>query len=506
MKKFGNKFREAGIDELMKIVDHGILQANKQAMTYNKKYGLPLNTGIKETFDKSLMTMTTNDYLEKPNIFRRYGKLNKSLFKTSSQSLIPMVEEQQSPTQVVPKKFEPLVTSAEQLPSMKTEVVYKHDTVQILESLKTLSFKPENRQRFIDMLGVIRKKKDLKIYDFPEITNILSYLQNDLATIPTSYKVSLLYSLSKLQLFNTTKPSLENKNFVYELLNHISGEIKKLDIRGTANFVYALHTFQMRNAHVYNFNDFLTKIEVDIIDKFVRNKSAIDTQSLSNVVLAYCKTQNGSEEFYRILQELIYEKCESLTYQDLAVIIYSYANNPNCNEKILILLEDRVKRGCHKFKTKELCSIMRGYDLKGILTPKLRNLITENFVQKHELTNALDLAYFYTTLNDDRFKLENTELYKRFITYIHSCIDGLMFTFTGTEIAILSKKANVIQGSNVELFGKFQKQVLKLIRQNEFKGFDLKQVYLNTRYLPFEGKYNLFNEAVEKHLEKLKYY
>jgi hypothetical protein len=502
MKKFGNSMKSIGLTELLKIVDQGIMDNNRKKMNYNKKHGIP-NDNLKEPTNKNL---NMNEAI-KPSMVRRYGKLNKTIFKTKpTTDLIAQPNTNTENEIVESEKFEPVKIAPEQLPTLKRDNIYQYDTVQILESIKTLSFKPENRLKFIDMLGVIRKKRDLKIYDFPEIVNILNYLQNDLATIPSSYKVSLLYSLSKLQLFNTLKPSLENKNFVYELLNTVSGELKKLDVRGTANFVYALHTFQMRNAQVYNFNDFLSKIEVDIIDKLIKFKEKVDTQSLSNIVLAYCKTQNGSEEFYRILQEMIYEKQNLLTYQDLAVVIYSYANNPNCNEKILLLLEDRIKRDCHKFKTKELCSILRGYDMKGILSSNLRNLIAEVFVQKHELTNALDLSYFYIILADDKMKVENPGLYKKFMKYIETCLDSLMFTFVGSELGILAKKVDIIQASNPELYDKFKKQVLKLINKNEFKGYDLRKIYLKSRYLPFEGKYNLYIEEIEKHLEKLRYY
>jgi hypothetical protein len=525
MKKFGKGVRTVSMAELFKLVDQGIEYTNKLKMEYNKKYGFPNDNLVEIPKDRAYTyNATIPNYPEKINL-RRYGKLNKSIFKPNKANImIPkdidvnqitnQIEAQNNEDQssiallnneiqlaetIIP---EPLVT-ASTLPQLRREKIFTHDTVQVLESLKTLEFKEENKLKFIDMLGIIRKKKDLKIYDFPEITNILNYLRNDLESIPPSYKVSLLYSLSKIQSFNEKKPSLENKNLIYEILNSVSRNIKNLDVRTSANLVYSLQTFQMKSAKVYNFGEFFDNIEVDIIDKLLKNIKTVDAQSLSNIVLSYCKVQSGSEEFYRILQEIIYSKSDLLGYQDIAIIIYSYANNSTCNEKILELFEDKIKADIYKFRSKELCSILRAYHMRKLLAPELKTLIKKASIEKYEVSNALDLSYFYTILAE---KDNEDKVSEKFKKYIENSIDTLMFTFSGQELGILSQKIELIQSGNVELYKKYQKQVLKLISRNEIKGYELKQIYLNIKPLAFEGKYNTFRESIERHLEKLKYY
>jgi hypothetical protein len=242
----------------------------------------------------------------------------------------------------------------------------------------------------------------------------------------------------------------------------------------------------------------MTKLEVKIIEKMMKNLKGVDAQSLSNIVLSYAKTQNGSEEFYRLLEDIISKKADMLKPQDIAIIIYSYGNNPNCTEKILEILQDLVKKNIYKFLGKELCSITRAYHMRKLLDKEMIKLITEAFCQRHEEVNALDLAHFYVILAD--------ESNPKFLKYSNKCLENLFFTFGGIELGVISKKAAFMQKSYPELYKLFHKQVNKLINKQTIKGFDLKEIYTNIKDLPYETEYNLFIEGVERHLEKLKYY
>ena len=146
---------------------------------------------------------------------------------------------------------------------------------------------------------------------------------------------------------------------------------------------------------------------------------------------------------------------------------------------------------------KELCSIVRAYHKRDLLREEFRTLFAETFIEKHELVNATDLAHFYVILCQGHEKFRN---------YAHKCISNLYFSFTGYDLAVISSKADYIQENDAKVYELLQKQVLRLIKKKEISGHDLKKVYENVRDLPFEGKYNLFIEELEKHLQELKYY
>jgi hypothetical protein len=524
MKKFGGsyKLKQGSLKELMKLVDVGVEGVSKLYDKYNKMHGTnikieekikqnaldqkemlgSINPKRKTTFDKKIYKNTDIPQEEQTLPIVNLEGYNNEVLKTSKPEdkfkmdqtgkLIKIVEEDKRTPEPVKKEFTP----PEKIPDLKLSEVYKYDTIQLIDVLRNLEYKKENLIKFIDIIAVVRKKSQLKIYDFPEITNALKFIKNNIENIPQTYLVSLAYSLSKIQNFDPDRPSLDSDNMVYEILNHIN--VDKLNIRVVANLVYSLQTFQTKNPRVYNFNDYMTKLEVKIIDMMVKNPKGIDGQTLSNIVLSYAKTQNGSEEFYRLLSDIISNKIDLLKPQDIAIILYSYANNTLCTEKILEVMQDVVKKNMFRLLGKELCNIARAYYMRKLLDKDMTRLITDAFIQRHEEVNALDLAHFYLILAD-----ENN---LKFLNYCNKCLETLFFTFGGAELGIISKKAEFIQKNNPQLYKKFQNQVRKLINKESIKGFDLKEIYTNIKDLPYDTKYNFFREEVEKHLEKLKYY
>jgi len=49
-----------------------------------------------------------------------------------------------------------------------------------------------------------------------------------------------------------------------------------------------------------------------------------DPQSISNTIWAYSKSQNGSEQFYRIMEQHIIKHKDEFNCQELANLLYSY--------------------------------------------------------------------------------------------------------------------------------------------------------------------------------------
>jgi hypothetical protein len=195
---------------------------------------------------------------------------------------------------------------------------------------------------------------------------------------------------------------------------------------------------------------------------------------------------------------------KNLSTQDIAVVLYSYSNNPTTNEKLLENLEELVLYNLHQFKPNELVSIMRAYYMRKMLNDNLKANFISVFAEKHELTNALDLAHLYSILSDS--SSVDTPLGKKFLKYTNQCLSNLYFTFTGFELGVIMEKAEFMKNYQPDIYELMKKQISKLIKKGDFNGHDLKQIYENVKDLPFEGKYNTWIEELEKYLQKLRFY
>jgi len=390
--------------------------------------------------------------------------------------------------------------TAKTLPYLKKEIIYNHDQLQIITSLKTVEFKIKNIPKLIDILSIIRRKKKFKTYDLPEISNAINYISNYISaennSIPASYIVNFLYTLSDMQRFDEERPSLSNDLIVYEILDKLVPKLNTLDNRSISNLLFSLQKYQIKNSKVFNFTDFLDKIEELVVKKFsTENFSNI---CLSQTVVAYSKCQAGSEEFYRIFADLINNKRNILDPREISIILYSYSNNINCNEKLLILLENDVIEKINKFNSIELCNIARAYDRKKILNEKLKRLIINAFIEKHENIKMLDLSYLYKIL-------ANSEE-KTFLKYSHSLINSLSHDIDAISLVNFMSRADLIQIIDKNLLSLLKKITIKLIDKKQIKGYELKKIYEYVKEIPYDGKYNTFLENIVRQLEKLKYY
>ena len=96
------------------------------------------------------------------------------------------------------------------------------------------------------------------------------------------------------------------------------------------------------------------KYELELIKKF--HDGRFSTQSLSNSILSYSKTQNGSLQFFQALEGIILAKKEHMKPQELSNIIYSYHKSENAMvDPLLLDLRDTVVANLHRYKPVELC-------------------------------------------------------------------------------------------------------------------------------------------------------
>ena len=84
-----------------------------------------------------------------------------------------------------------------------------------------------------------------------------------------------------------------------------------------------------------NFDDLFADLELALIMKMDTNPEQVDPQSISNIILSYAKTENGSEQFYLILESFILQNQHKFSTQELANIIYSYHKSPSNCQRLL---------------------------------------------------------------------------------------------------------------------------------------------------------------------------
>lgn len=500
------------LNTLLKIYDSSSTNSikrskNKEVETFKDKKEVEKSlNNERQVFDK----------LNKANVHSLQSKLNSETLSFDKSEKSDYLNLDDSNDNIAFKKFDKEMNML-MIPKLKLSKKMSYDSIQLIESLKYIQLEPQNINKMIEMISIIRKKKQLDFYNFEEIINCINYLRFNISNISPSYLVNFLFSLSKM--YNPQLNQLKDEHLIiFEVVDEINKNISALDLRSISNLTFALSTLQLKSlnysnkiknynlkSNLFNFDEYFSILELEIIKKL--SKFTLDSQSASNIILSYSKTQNGSLEFFKIFEEIIFKIKEQLKPCDLAIILYSYSNNANCDDKIFEFLEFEIFDKIEKFSGNELSNILRAYDKRNKLNLQLCKIFMQVFIEKHETMNSYNLTYFYSILCDKKFSdLFDSNEFSRFLKYIHKLLKSLYFNLTSLELSVLMERAKFIQSQDSELFEILKNRILKLISRNDIKGFELKKIHENVKDLQFEGKYNLFLEKIEQHLSKLRYY
>ena len=77
------------------------------------------------------------------------------------------------------------------------------------------------------------------------------------------------------------------------LASYLAQNCDGFSARDLSNQVYSLQNISRLKPIILNFDDLFRKYELQIVKRF--DAETVDGQTISNVVLAYSKSQNGSE-------------------------------------------------------------------------------------------------------------------------------------------------------------------------------------------------------------------
>lgn len=307
--------------------------------------------------------------------------------------------------------------------NFKTNIIYKYDTIHLLEVLKKIDLKLENSKNILFILSTIRKKDNMKHYETQEILNAVYFLHSNIESLNLSQNVSFLYNLSKMNYFNN------DSKLIYDIVKCIFHKIQEfanshsnlIPIRESSNFIKALCNFTMLKPKEFVFNDLFLDFENILVKSIIKTKlenisTFIDSLSFTEIILSYSKTQNGSKEFYSFLSQIV-EHLNIKSIDHLSTIVYSVSNNINCDEVILVKLVDNIIEGIDKSKPKELISILRAYNRKNLLNeyPILKSKLIIRYYELFKFANPIDVSYMYDILAEENFKiiLENFKFVRK---------------------------------------------------------------------------------------------
>ena len=98
----------------------------------------------------------------------------------------------------------------------------------------------------------------------------------------------------------------------------------------------------------------------------------VDGQTISNAILAYSKSHNGSKQFFRALESTIIKNSHKMSPQELSNTIYSYHKSENASvDPLLLDLRNVVVESIHKYKPVELCQVLLSYTESGMMDEEM---------------------------------------------------------------------------------------------------------------------------------------
>lgn len=129
---------------------------------------------------------------------------------------------------------------------------------------------------------------------------------------------------------------------------------EQLSLRNLSVCAFAMTNISRLKPVILNFDDVFKMMELSFVKKFEGGK--VVGQDISNTLIAYSKSQNGSNQFWRALESTVLKHAPLLSPQELSNVIYSYfkAENAVC-EELYEALKPTVKKELHKMKPVELC-------------------------------------------------------------------------------------------------------------------------------------------------------
>jgi hypothetical protein len=154
--------------------------------------------------------------------------------------------------------------------------------------------------KVVECLEHLRKSKSIRLYkEREEVIGTVRDIALDhtrLSALKTSYVTSFVNAVARM--------GIDDEEVWASLAAYLIERCETFDERDLSTHVYALYHAGKNKPIILNFDDLFKKYELQLVKKFEMPNGAT-SQSISNAILSYSKTQNGSLIFFRILEGVI---------------------------------------------------------------------------------------------------------------------------------------------------------------------------------------------------------
>lgn len=175
-------------------------------------------------------------------------------------------------------------------------------------------------EKFNFILTILRKQNPLKFYERPEIMRSIEYINENLSSLLPENIAEFSVNLSNMKI--------ETLEFYKNIEEFVLNNSYKFNLRSLANIVHSFIFISQKQSVISDFQHMYKELETIIALKIKKTDiSELDTKSINQIMIAYSKTQNFSNEFLYFMEQITLEIFDNLNPQELSNIIYSFWKN-----------------------------------------------------------------------------------------------------------------------------------------------------------------------------------
>lgn len=280
-----------------------------------------------------------------------------------------------------------------------------------------------------------------------------------------SYVTSLVHAISRMRI--------DDEQVWASLGAYLAERADVFSERDLSTQVYSLMNVSRLKPIILNFDDIFRRYELLIIKRF--DQEGATPQSISNTLLAYSKTQNGSQQFFRAMESFVLQKARQFSSQELANIIYTYYRADNAlTDPLLIDLRPIVMQTIESYKPVELCQVLRAYTEAGLLDEKMIEVFAIQFNARHEEMNPEDCATFYECFTKAGFAGPG-----KFYKYLQKSISRTIRAYEGPHLRMLFYNFDNVEECRLNrgVRGRLEEHCRYLIKERKLSGFDANEIF-----------------------------
>ena len=246
---------------------------------------------------------------------------------------------------------------------------------------------------------------------------------------------------------------------------------------------------------IMNNDGFFFDMEEEIILKF--NQGEFNQNAATKILKAYSQSENGSIDFYRLMEKKLVENANRINRKNLSTILFTLSEVENCDNELFKDFKEvvgRIIKG-DKFDPVELCKVLKAFNIRKILDEELLKDAEICVLSKHEIFKMPEIAAIYKIFVNNKTIYDPVKAWK----YINKCVRELYKSLEIKGIADLFENWNGADCAlDLKSKSNLKHQVLRLIKtKDRVSKQELIRIYKIVKEEKVEpGKYNTFAEKI----------